>query len=511
MMHQYLYIRGFKMRIKKILSAIAFIVVLTIVFNYLTELYRPSAGYDRAHIIAFEEQKDLDVVYIGGSACFVYWQPLNAWKNYGITSYDYATNGLEAANIEYMIRNSEKNSHKDLYIIGVRPFQLWSEAGSTGALRYVTDSWSIFSPYRYELINSFFDEHNTGEKVDYPSYWFDISYYHDNATVLQTAENWQYNKKKESVANYGWEWIDLYQYLEAPVESEWRTDERETLLEGDEKALRSLCEYCSSEKLNVLFVVCPYYIEQDHEKKYNTIEDIVSEYGFDFLNANEYYSEMNIDFSSDYYNRRHVNCFGAEKYTLFLGKYITEKYDLEDHRGESGYESWDEDYARFASEEEQYKNSISLQKDISLQGFDMAKQMQVYTNISDWYIATGASRYTLFIYNNGLENGSNDEIKRVCEKWGIRKEQRTCNIISGGEIKETEPIDDEMLLEGVVGQDSPTNGVAYSISKGHIVINGKDYYENEEGLIVVVVDNPLWLIADSIILKTSENGYFIQR
>ena len=33
---------------------------------------------------------------------------------------------------------------------------------------------------------------------------------------------------------------------------------------------------------------------------------------FSSLNANEYYDEMNLDFSTDFYNKNHVNLFGAK-------------------------------------------------------------------------------------------------------------------------------------------------------------------------------------------------------
>ncbi len=78
-------------------------------------------------------------------------------------------------------------------------------------------------------------------------------------------------------------------------------------------------------------------------------------------------------------------------------------------------------------------------------------------------------------------------------------------------IRETITIDDNMHMEGIVGQDSPYGGVTYNISMDHITIGDKDYYVNEDGLIVVAVDNPLWIIADSMILKSFGDSYSIIR
>lgn len=494
-------------RIKIIISSVCFLLTILLLFVWITNVYRPSKMYERTHIMAFDKYKNFDVVCIGASEIFKYWEPMEAWNNFGITSYNYAVDGLDGANVEYMIKNVEDKMHPDLYIVGVRAYQLWDKE-KTDLIRYVTDSWSITNPYRYMLISNYFNKHDVKDKVDYLSYWFDIAYYHENSDALKTPLSWQYYKRYDAT-NLGWEWLDAYQFLEEPMG--WQTTEREPLVEGAEESLRELCDYCKNNNINVLFVVTPYYIKKEDERFFNTVEDIVSEYGYGFQNANEYNKDIGIDFSSDFYNLRHVNCFGAEKYTAFLGKYIKDKYNLKDHRGESGFESWDKDYEKFAVEEERHKNAIENLKSDVLKGFDLARQLRTYNSISDWFMATEDKRYTLFVYNNGLEYGENDELDRICKKWGINTNAKTCNVISGGEIKETNTIDDNMHMEGIVGQDSPYGGVTYNISKDHITIGDKDYYVNEDGLIVVAVDNPLWIIADSMILKSFGDSYSIIR
>ena len=39
----------------------------------------------------------------------------------------------------------------------------------------------------------------------------------------------------------------------------------------------------------------------------------------------------------------HLNVLGAIKLTDVLGEYLTRNYDLPDHRGEAGFEHWDDD------------------------------------------------------------------------------------------------------------------------------------------------------------------------
>lgn len=80
--------------------------------------------------------------------------------------------------------------------------------------------------------------------------------------------------------------------------------------------------------------------------------------GYDYLNANDYLDQMNMDFYADYYKVDHVNAIGAEKYTMFLGRYLTENYDLPDHRGTQGFEEWDVATEIFYEQSESMKESI---------------------------------------------------------------------------------------------------------------------------------------------------------
>lgn len=500
-----------KNSIKKVASTVIFLSILIMIFVYISNVFRPSEGYDRTHIIGFENQKDLDVVYIGGSACFVFWQPLRAWNDCGFTSYNYATNGLEATSIKYLVKNAEKEMSPELYVIGVRPFQLWSDVGSAGALRYVTDSWSVFSYNRLSLINSFFDNHKRED--DKISYIFDIANYHSNQEALGSQANWNYKSVHEECPDLGWEWIDLYQYLEPP--RGYETEDRADLDENNKATLVNLCEYCKKNQLNVLFVVCPYYIEKEDQKAYNSINDIVASYGFDFLNANEYYEEIGIDFSKDFYNKRHVNCFGAEKYTVFLEQYIKEHYEVADHRGENGYEMWDEEYARFIKEESTHKKTILTHMESDLEGIERAQELQKTNSIAEWYLLTKAEpeRYTLLIYDNRNDREDSDiAFSEIQKQWKISFDTQAFYILANDLLVDSSKIFRELSAEGNVGKDSPENGVPYRVSMNSLMVNGHEYWTDNNGLTVVAVDNNLWSVADCIYIeKGIEGEYTLKR
>jgi len=55
----------------------------------------------------------------------------------------------------------------------------------------------------------------------------------------------------------------------------------------------------------------------------------------------------------------HVNIFGAEKYTSFLGNYLQEKYSLPDKRNEQKYQEWNDLYDEWSKEKQNTKEVIN--------------------------------------------------------------------------------------------------------------------------------------------------------
>lgn len=353
-------------KIKKIIACMVFLALIIQVFFSVTYLFR-NATHNRTHIAGLaQEDTALDMIYVGGSATFVYWQPLKAWNDCGYTSYSYATDAVSAESIEYYVKEIQKTQSPSLYVIDVRPFEYWTAEPNTedvAGLRNGTDSMDFLSSNRWELVNKFLEYRVVPEESgDELSFYLDIAKYHNNVTNLASPTAWDLIDNEIEQPNKGWEWIDEYKYLPENNPASFQTDEKVAIGDTPELLLRSLLEYCKEENLNVLFVVCPYAITKAEYAEYNTIADIISEYGFDYINTNDYYEEMEIDFNMDFYNVNHVNVFGAEKYTAFLEEYIDSKYDLPNHKGEEGYDSWDEDYARFKEEETYYKASIDAKR-----------------------------------------------------------------------------------------------------------------------------------------------------
>ena len=348
-----------KESIKRIIGCIIFLWLAFQLFSNITYLFR-NVGGDRNRILGIKNETDIDMIYIGGSAAFVYWQPMRAWKDCGFTSYSLATNTIQAENIKTYMKWAEKYQDPQMYVIGVRAFQYYSDYStelSEAGLRNGTDCMDITFRARYDTLNNYFENRVIDENTDKVSFYLDIAKYHTNTKNLALSEAWGYLNKEVVCPNKGWEWIKSYEYVDKP--SDFYTQSRAELPENDIKILEDLVRYCKELNKNVLFVVCPYAITQEDKSKYNSIQDLIEENGFKFLDTNEYYDEMGIDFSTDFYNEAHVNLFGASKYTQFLEGFICQNYEMPDHRNEEKYVSWNEEAALFFEEEKVYADIVT--------------------------------------------------------------------------------------------------------------------------------------------------------
>ena len=76
-------------------------------------------------------------------------------------------------------------------------------------------------------------------------------------------------------------------------------------------------------------------------KKHNAIENYAKEKGLTYVDLNLKIKELGMDWQQDSYDKGdHLNLFGAQKVTAWLGKYLKEKYEMPDHRNDPAYENW---------------------------------------------------------------------------------------------------------------------------------------------------------------------------
>lgn len=501
----------YKNNIFQVAGFILFLCLVILVFCKLTYLFRGNEyGYDdRIAVVGIkeEEKNSLDMIYIGGSAAFTYWEPLKAYSDCGFTSYDLAANSIQAEHILPLIKYAQKYQNPELYVIGVRSFQYYSEQGNEIGLRVTADALDI-GVNRAKLIKQYLSN-RTMDTDELALYW-DIAKYHTNIEALKNPMAWKLIDNSEKSRKKGAGIRTSWTYLEPP--RDFQTEERAALLPKAEETLFELLEYCKGQDLNVLFVVCPYYLSQQEYSIYNRIGDIVSSYDYPFLNTNDYYDEMGIDFAEDFYNVDHVNSLGAAKYTNFLETYLTENYNLPDHRQDEKYAEWSDLADEYAKVMEESENGVRSWIATAKQAVSLKENIIGTDNFASWTNLVNDSRYTIIcIGDSSGFTGSSYENKKIFQQmgWtGIETGGQFFNASCGASALESEVDENGNYVVNIMEEGLQTSCVVGNAEHGYsITIDGEEYSrKNQKGINVVVIDNKYRTIMDSISLVCDKDG-----
>lgn len=340
-----------------ILGILVFLICAGVVFAYLSKVFSMGdTDANRQTFKAFyaEEKDTIDVAYLGTSASNRYFINPKAFHDEGISSFTLATMGMPLFFIPNLIDEIEKTQDPDLYIIELRWVEKEREQVSDAHIRRVTDNMKL-SENRLDAINkafTFMDGSKgllgdiTYEKIEY---LLPIIKYHARlASENMTPGDFTTSSTKNETKGYV---ISPSTTKQVNQFVSRLSDEEKPLSAEAEQALNEVLDYCDNmpNDKEVLFVLSPYSVKTAQMPKFNTAISMVEERGYDVLNFNtpEMYEELDIDWDHDFYNSKHVNYVGAQKYTEWLTNYLKANYKLKDHRGEAKYDSWEEAYETY--------------------------------------------------------------------------------------------------------------------------------------------------------------------
>lgn len=106
-------------------------------------------------------------------------------------------------------------------------------------------------------------------------------------------------------------------------------EETEELSEKMGSYFLKIIELCEAENIPLVLYTSPYSASEKEQRRYNKVEEIANQYGIPYINYNNYYEEIEIDFNADYCDSAgHFNDTGVTKMTNAIGSYLKEHYEL---------------------------------------------------------------------------------------------------------------------------------------------------------------------------------------
>ena len=343
-------------KVRIFIQITTFLVIFVFLFIAISYMVRTNGDVkDRFSGFYAEKDNTLDIVIIGSSPVFPYYVTPKLWGETGIAMYPLSSNVQRPVAMKYLVQEAEKSQSPELYIFEMRMFTM-NDTGLKENMAYtrgVTDNMR-YSYLRYKTIQAMVPEDYEEGRI---SFYLDIIKYHTNWKMLTMPS----------------EWANMTYHKASPMKGYFMKDEVGPLSMPDcggaegvirmsaeqETYLKDLLDFLRAEGKDALFLVSPYGETLEEQQIYNYMEEIVSSYGYPFLNLNNYYEEIGIVFEEDFADYgSHTNAVGADKCTDFLREYLQEHYDFKDKRGDAVYASWDESYMLWQQENESAREKI---------------------------------------------------------------------------------------------------------------------------------------------------------
>ena len=321
--------------------------LLTFLLVVILALLSPIAVYKTEHRAKLEEGMYLsddhyDVIFMGSSHMNGGMDPNVIWNQQGIPSFNYATGGQPIEATYYLLKDVLQKHPHPIVVLDTFYLGMTTQYGERGLVSNALDNMK-FSANKLDAI------WNCTPPQDRMMYLLPVLKYHFRWSSLQ---------KKD----FGFDVAPLY-YTKGFVagtdkygkpNSAWEdTENRIDIPEESMEYLNKIIDLSKTEDFDLIFVNMPCdYSEaekesgwvSDCEALFNTVADVAQNDQIPFLDFYDMKDEVGLDFANDMNNSGHLNLWGAYKISSYFGNYLTENYDLQDHRSDSAYAQWNEDY-----------------------------------------------------------------------------------------------------------------------------------------------------------------------
>lgn len=342
------YIINFDMntKSKKIIAIIICVAIALSGFFLIQRLLMPKYAVDliEGSFIAeyYDEEKDFDVMFIGDCEVYSNFSPAVLWSEYGINSFIRGSAEQYIWQSYYLLEDVLRYETPKVVIFNIQSLQF--EKSQREAYNRMTLEGMEWSMSKVNAIKA-----SLLPEEQFLDYVFPILRYHSRWSALG-AEDFEYMFKSKKQTHNGYSMrVDVL-----PVESlpEPKILANYQFSDYAWSYLDMMRELCAEKGIELLFIKAPsvyphWYAEYDQQ-----VRDYAEKYDIHYINFLEIGEETGIDYSTDTFDAgMHLNLSGAEKTSVWLGKYLRDTYNLPDRRGEEHLsEVWKQKLADYEAE-----------------------------------------------------------------------------------------------------------------------------------------------------------------
>lgn len=298
----------------------------------------------------YKDESPHDLLILGDCEVYENISPVTLWREFGITSYIRGNAQQLIPQSYYLLKDALRDEKPKAVILSVAAMQQIEQTNET--YNRMTLDGMRWSREKLEAIQvtKLPEEHLI-------EYVFPLLRFHSRWSELG-SDDLTYFAEPRTVTHNGY-------YLRADVRpaGDFPTERRRSNYQFEEKGyeyldrIRSLCE---AEGIRLILFKAPSLYPAWYDQWEEQIETYAAQYDLPYINALDCLEETGIDFSCDTYDGGlHMNVYGAEKLSLWLGPRLREACELPDHRGEATLDGlWQEKGAAYdamkAAQEEEF-------------------------------------------------------------------------------------------------------------------------------------------------------------
>ncbi len=342
---------------KKFTRIISFVIVCVMLFasgasaQYTTK--NSSEKDTHAFIDGFYAQpkNSIDVVLLGSSALYRYYLPMQSYKAHGFTSYQFASTCQSFDAAEHIFAAVSKRQKPKLYVVEIRSLVRSINSSVYGKNKFSQKSADKYNSWLLSAIKNVSVREAMAKDL-FPK---------KSASAITKAatDNANWAKPKAVLSEKLYKSYTEIRSLKSTCAAQgYKKITNPALVPLTTKLpkfaktqIDEIAKYIKEKKINVLFVSSPYRKTSESISIENALSEYFAKKGIPYINGNNYYKQMKINFNRDFYNAKHTNILGAQKFTKFLSNYIVTNYSVKSTHTKKVVDSWNKAYAKYVEVE----------------------------------------------------------------------------------------------------------------------------------------------------------------
>ncbi len=493
-------------RVKKVVKASLFMIIALVILaacNFISQPIWKTNTYDTFNGFYSEPRNTIETIFLGSSHVKYAISPMQLYEDYGICAYDLSTDSQPVLASYYLLEEAYRLHSETLETV-VLDMSMIKRDPNISFYHVALDSLEIALP-KLRSIKAYSDNFE-----DFMQNTVPLLSYHERWKELTDSDFLKYGYEAEvCIRGYNYntsQWVsgvNDFSTISMPLVINDQKEDDEIIDDTALSYFEKIVDFCDENSIQLVLIKTPTdWTSANH----NAVQNLADLCGLDFIdfNVEPFYSETGFNFAEDLVvpsdlTNLHVNYYGAQKLTDYLGQYLIEQCGNKDVRGNDNYAFMEEELS-------DYNQYVSFRQSI-LNAADPCDYIEA---------ALDNGNCTIFIsVKDDAASALTEEQRAYFESIGlIELSQLTygCSylaVVDDGNVLteqyqkdpgEANENDDLITFSGTLH-----NGTAYTVvsggyhmgNKSSIIIEDTERSSNKRGLNIVIYDNQLQRFVES--------------